>query len=164
MRKPSPISISSPRETSTSRPSASAASASSIAPALLLTTIAALGAGEPAQDPADVILARAARARGEVVLEVRVAAPGLDDAVERRRGERRPAEVRVHDHAGRVQDATQLRPARRGELLPEPRGEVAGIGARAELLARPGDHRARGVHRKRIVRAAGELVHRRQDP
>ena len=41
IRKPSPISISSPRETSTSRPSASAASASSSAAALLLTTIAA---------------------------------------------------------------------------------------------------------------------------
>ena len=41
MRKPSPISISSPRETSTSRPSASAASASSTAAALLLTTSAA---------------------------------------------------------------------------------------------------------------------------
>ena len=41
MRKPSPISISSPRETITSRPSASAASASSSAAALLFTTSAA---------------------------------------------------------------------------------------------------------------------------
>ena len=41
MRKPSPISTSSPRETTTSRPSASAASASSTAAALLLTTSAA---------------------------------------------------------------------------------------------------------------------------
>src|SRR5437588_862946 len=45
MRKPSPISISSPRETSTSRPSASAAKARRTAAALVLTTSAAPAPG-----------------------------------------------------------------------------------------------------------------------
>ena len=42
-----------------------------------------LGAGQPPQDRRDVILARAARAFGEVVLEVRVAAGDLGDALAR---------------------------------------------------------------------------------
>ena len=70
IRKPSPISTSSPRDTTTSRPSASAASASSTAAALLLTTSARLRAGQPSQRVGDVLLPRPAlagrrgRARG----------------------------------------------------------------------------------------------------
>ena len=45
-RKPPPISTSSPREITTSRPAASAARISIVAAALLLTTIGGLGAGE----------------------------------------------------------------------------------------------------------------------
>ena len=74
MRNPSPISTSSPRETTTSRPSASAASASSTAAALLLTTSAASAPVSSRRCTGDVILPRAACAGGEVVLEVRVAA------------------------------------------------------------------------------------------
>ena len=95
-----------------------------------------LGAGEPAQQRRQVILARAAGAGGEVVLEVGVAARGRDP-LERRLGERRAAEVRVHEHAGGVQDAAERRPPRRGELHVEPR--------RADRPARrrPGSPRAR---------------------
>ena len=56
-----------------------------------------------------MILARAPLSALEVVLEVRVAGADLDDARERRLAERRPAEVRVHDHAGRVEHATERR-------------------------------------------------------
>ena len=45
------------------------------------------------------------------------------------------------------------------ELLPEPRGQVAGIRARADLLARPRQHRARRRDRERIVDVARQLVH-----
>ena len=78
MRKPSPISISSPRETSTSRPSASAASASRTQPRCCSRRAQprrpSAGRGAPRRDPG------ASRARRvEVVLEIRVAARDLDD-------------------------------------------------------------------------------------
>ena len=76
-----------------------------------------------------MILARASRPGGEVVLEVRVTAAGLDHAIEGGLGERRPAEVRVHDHPGRVQHAPERRLPGRSELLPDPRDEVSGIDA-----------------------------------
>ena len=43
-----------------------------------------LGAGDPPEQRGEVVLTRAACARVEVVLEVRVAAADLDDALERR--------------------------------------------------------------------------------
>ena len=123
MRKPSPISISSPRETSTSRPSASAASASSIAAALLLTTIAASAPGQPAQDRGHVILARAARAVDQVVLEIRVAlgdlrAPGRRAAAESGARPRlvctiTPVAFRTRRRAGRCAAARRSLQARR---------------------------------------------------
>jgi hypothetical protein len=118
---------------------------------------------EPAQQRRQVVLARAARAGGEVVLEVRVAARGRD-ALERRRGERGAAEVRVHDDAGRVEHAPERRPPRRAERLVESRPQVAGVGAGADLLARPLEHLPGGRDRERIVAAANELVHRRKIP
>ena len=116
MRKPSPISMSSPRETITSRPSASAASASSTAAALLLTTSAASGTGQALEQRPEVILARPALASLEVVLEVRVAGADLRHARERSLGERRATEVRVDEDAGRVQHAPKRRLPRAAEL------------------------------------------------
>ena len=154
MRKPSPISISSPRETITSRPSASAASASSTAAALLLTTSAASAPGQPPQDSRDVVLARPARPGRQVELEVRVAARRLAHVVERGLGERRAAEVRVDDDAGRVQDAPERRRSRRCELGGEAHPEVTWVGARLDLLpaparARHGPPRRRAGRRRR---------------
>ena len=75
-----------------------------------------LCAGEAPQESGEVVLARAARAGRQVVLEVGVAGAHLADALERRLGERRSAEVRVHDHARRVRDATQAGVPGGGEL------------------------------------------------
>ena len=162
MRKLSPISISSPRETMTSRPSASAASARRTAAALLLTTSAASAPVSRRSDRRDVVLARASRALGEVVLEVRVAARDLGDALERLLGERRAAEVRVDDDARRVEHAPQPwprghRPTPRA-AAPRDRPDPPGL----DLLARPVDDRAGCVHRERVARLARELVDRRQ--
>ena len=75
-----------------------------------------LGARQPAQDCRDVVLPRPARSGREVVLEVRVAAPDLKRAFERSLGQRRAAQVRVDDHAGRVERTPQARRPRRREL------------------------------------------------
>ena len=120
-----------------------------------------LGAGQAAEERGDVILARPAGARAEVELEVRVAARSLDDLRERLVCERRAAEVRVHDHAGRVQHAAQARRRARASSAGT-RPQVAGIGAGADLLARPLEHARGSVDGERIVDAARELVDRRQ--
>ena len=59
-----------------------------------------------------------------------------------------------------LSDTAQARGARDAELLSHPRGQVAGIRARADLLARPREHGARRVDRERVVDAARQLVHR----
>ena len=74
------------------------------AAALLLTTSAASAPVRRREDAGDVVLPGAAAAGGNVVLEVRVAAPDLTYPVERSLGQRRAAEIRVHDHTGGVDD------------------------------------------------------------
>ena len=107
-----------------------------------------LGAGEPAQQRREVVLARAARAAREVVLEVRVAGRPRATRSSAACGQRRAAEVRVHEHARRVEHAAQSRPPRRRELRRQPLAQVARIGAGADLLAGPLEHRARGRRRR----------------
>ena len=160
MRKPSPISISSPRETSTSRPSASAASASMTAAALLLTTSAA-SAPVRRRRIAATWSCREPRPPGvEVVLEVRVAArrPRATRA-SAASGERRAAEVRVDDHAGRVEHAPQRGGPGRGELGQRALGQVARLvprgdssRARARTSGRRDDERRR-LFGQALVRA-----------
>ena len=74
-----------------------------------------------------MVLPRTARPGCEVVLEVRIAARGVLDALERKRGEGRTAQVRVDDHAGRVQDAAQTGPQARLGLGLDSRDKVAGL-------------------------------------
>ena len=86
-----------------------------------------LGAGQPPQDAGDVILPRATAAGLQVVLEVRVAAPDLERPLERGLGQRRPSEVRVHDHSRGIQRAPQRgRPGRR-QLAQRPLDEIARV-------------------------------------
>ena len=121
-----------------------------------------LRAGQPPQDGRDVVLARPARPRRQVELEVRVAARGLAHVVERGFGERRPAEVRVDDHAGRVEHARQRRRSRGRELVGKACLEVAWVGPRLDLLARPREHCPGGLDGQRVAGLAGQLVDRRQ--
>ncbi len=118
-----------------------------------------LGAGQPPENRGDVILPRAARAVAQVELEVRVAPRNLDDLRERLGGERRAAEIRVHDHAGRIEDAAEARRAHRRQLVVQALREIARFGAGADLLARLLEHRARGIDREWVVEPTRELVH-----
>ena len=109
MRKEPPISTSSPRETSTLRPAASAESTSSTAAAPLLTDQRRLGAGETREPALDTRSALPAPAGGEVVLERAVAARHRGHGRLRCGCERGSAQIRMQDHAGRVQHPAQLR-------------------------------------------------------
>ena len=109
----------------------------------------ALRAGEPPQETGQMMLTRAARTLGEVVLQVRVAEGDTGDAVDGRLGERRAAEVRVHQHARGVQDAAELRPADRLELGERPVDEVSGVDACPDLLARALERRSSRIEHRR---------------
>ena len=109
----------------------------------------ALGAGQPPQDPGDVILPRAAAARLQVVLEVRVAAPDLDGPLERGLGQRRASEVRVHDHARGIQRTPQRGRAGRRELAQRPLDQVARLVAGPDLFTRAREGGTRRLDRQR---------------
>ena len=121
-----------------------------------------LAAGQPVEDLRDVILARASGALVKVVLEVRVAASGLNHPLERLLGERRAAEVRVDDDTCRVEHAPQARTSRIGQFVAQPRRQISRIGTASDLLARSVDDGPGSVDRERVAGLAGELVHRRQ--
>ena len=97
-----------------------------------------------AQQRLDVRVPRPARAGRQVQLEVRVADRGRRHRLARRLRQRRPPEVRVHDHAGRVQHPAQR--GALGRLGPRPRAgaEIDLIlSAREQLRAPLGQHRPR---------------------
>ena len=73
MRKPSPISTSWPRQTSTSPPRAVAASGEQHRGGVVVDDERVLGAGDGAERVVDVVLARGALAARQAVLEVGVA-------------------------------------------------------------------------------------------
>ena len=112
-----------------------------------------LGSGQPPQQRRKVILARAARARREVVLQVRVAGR-LAYALERGLGERRPAEVRMQEDPGGVDDAPECGAPRRRERLCQPLLQIPGV--------RPGPDLLTGVveHRPRLGTASGSSTSR----
>ena len=105
-----------------------------------------------------MVLPRAACAFREVVLEVRVAARSLGDAVDRLLGEWRAAEVRVDDDARGVEHAPQARPPCVCKLRAEASREISRIRSGLDLLAGSVDHRSRRVDRERVARFARELV------
>ncbi len=110
-------------------------------------------------------VARAALARRQVPLQVRVALGGLRHRLARRGRERGAAQVGVHDHAGGVEHAAQRgrRGGRRGRLRPG-REVARPLGPLQQLGAALGQHRARGGqrHRPRGVDLGRERVDRRQ--
>ena len=118
MRNEPPISTSSPRETMTSPPSASAFSASSTAAALLLTTMVETSRSPVVQQlrkqATDMDVALAALAGGQIELQIRVALRDLGNMLQRRLRERRAPEVGMQDDARGVDDRTQrVAPANR---------------------------------------------------
>ena len=64
-------------------------------------------AGEPREEPSQMVLARSAGAALEVVLEIRVAGADLRDPRAGGSGERRTSEVRMDEHAGGVQHSAK---------------------------------------------------------
>ena len=98
----------------------------------------------------------------QVELQVRVAPRRFDDLRDRLLGEWSAPQVRMDDHARRVEDAAKAGRTRGPQLRGQPFGEVAWIRARANLLAREIEHGPRRVDGERIVQHARELVHRRK--
>ncbi|CAN5627756.1 hypothetical protein BH20ACT14_BH20ACT14_09330 [soil metagenome] len=102
-----------------------------------------------------MILAGAALPALEVVLEVRVPGSHLRDARQSGVRERCSPEVRVHQHAGRVQDTAQRGPAPARKLLQDGIDERARLPTDADLLASALEHRA-GSAEDQVVRLVGE--------
>ena len=121
-----------------------------------------LRARQTSEDPRHVILPRAARARAQVVLEVRVAAPDLVDALESRLRQRCAPQVRVHDHARRVQGAPQPGRTGRRELRAKSFGKVSRVRARVYVLARAREDGPCRLDGERVVAPSRELVNRGQ--
>ena len=109
MRKPSPISTSSPREAIDLAALGERGKREQQRRGVVVHDEGRLCTGEVAQMHADVILPRAAHAVGELELEVRVAGGDRVHSRNRGVGERGATEVGVDDDAGRVEDAAQAR-------------------------------------------------------
>ena len=158
-RKPAPISTSSPRLTTTSRPAARAVVASTSAAAPLLTTSASSAAGQAASSAARAPAPRRERgAGGQVEFDVDVAA-GCDQCLDGGRGQRGAAEVGVDDDAGCVEHRAQGCRRAGGDGGQQGRLDLAGgeVTAPRLLLGVPdevADHRARSSA-VRAARTAG---------
>ena len=111
MRNDPPISTSSPRETMTSPPSASAFSDSSTAAALLFTTMVATLAlrrmQQARKQAIDVRIAFAAFAGRQIKFQVGVALRDFGNMLQRFLAQRRASEIGVQDDAGRIDHRPQ---------------------------------------------------------
>ena len=139
-----------------------------------------LGAEQPVEELGGVRVAPPAGAAPEVELQVRVLRGQLEDPPRGFAAERRPAEIRVQDDAGGVDDRAQ----RVAQQLAHFGGDFVGqmsqvrlqLGAgqpAADLVAQPGEHLAGGDDDQRPADFVGELaqtlpredlIHRRQPP
>ena len=129
-----------------------------------------LRAGQPPQDRGGVVLARAAAALAEVVLEVRVAARDRVHPLQCFPRERCAPEIGMDDHAGGVDRPSQTRPTSGGKLRFHALDEVARLRARLQFFTRAREGRSRRRDEQRPGRSARqppvsrELVHGRQVP
>ena len=169
MRKPSPISTSSPRLTMISRPWLRASAHSSSAAALLFTTWTAWASGTAAASASSAPRPRRARRPVASANSTSVASGGDGERVPGRGRQRRSAQVGVDDHAGRVDHAPKARRVRRqrvdrgrGDLL---RRDVAAAGP---VLRR--DHgllhhlSAEPIGGRRQLGAGEQHIRRRDEP
>ena len=121
-----------------------------------------LGAGQLADQRGDVILARAAPARREIELEIRVARGDRLHVRERGLGQRRPAEVRVQDDAGGVEHRAQ-RGLERGPHAASQLGREVGGGCLLAARAALGERGAGLAHAERMRGIAGRFAHEHVD-
>ena len=126
-----------------------------------------LGPRQARQEGRQMVLTRPTLAVGEVVLEVRVAGADLGDSLERGRGERRAAEIRVHEHSGRIQHPPQGRPPSTLDLVEHGIDERSRVTTRLDLGPRAVEHGPCGRDRERAwlnrdSLVAEQLVDRRQ--
>ena len=140
---PPPISIACPRETTSSRPVGERRAGEQRRRRAVVDRERRLRAGQLAQQPFDVVLARAALAGAEVELEVGVAVRGARHRLARGGGQRCAAEVRVDDDAGRVEHAPQRRTQPRAGAVDE-----VGRRRRRRRAAPRGARPARRVRRR----------------
>ncbi len=117
-----------------------------------------LGAGQLADQRRHMILPGAAAARGEVELEVGIARGYCLQVLERRLGERRPAEVGVEDDTRGVEDRSQGGLERRAHAAPHFGGERGG-GGLLSAGAALGQCRPRFAHAERVRRITRRLAH-----
>ena len=102
-----------------------------------------LGARQLAEDGGDVVLARPPRAGLGVVLEIGVARANLAHPLERRLRQRGAPQVRVHDHARRVENPPQAGPQARLDLRGGALDEVSRRQPGLDLLPGPLERRPR---------------------
>ena len=76
-----------------------------------------LDAGEPLQDAFDMDMAFAAFTCRNIVFKVGIAPADLDNALDGLLGQDRAAEVRMHDHAGGVDDRLEARFGQLGRIV-----------------------------------------------
>jgi len=121
------------------------------------------GTGQLAEQGFDVRLTRPAHARVEVELEIGVALGHARERLPGAGGQRRAAEVGVHDHASGVDHPSQRWSLYPREVIACPRREVDLIGrARTQLAAPLLDRGAGGGNGSRVrggAQARGQLLH-----
>ena len=167
IRNAPPISMSSPRETGTSRRLAKVSRTSSTAAALLLTTIAASAEVRPAQPRFDVPMPIPAPSGGHVEFEVARAAGHRGHRRDGGLRQRRASEVGVQHRPGEIEQGDERRRGQRAD----PDGD-AGF-ERRTLDAAPGFERRAGLvecaphrfeHQRPAVRAqeGGDHILREQ--
>ena len=109
-----------------------------------------------------MVLPRPPSPGSDVVFEIGVAARDLAHTVDCRLGERRSAEVRVHDHAGRVENPAEARGSSGVELGLQLHSEIARIVTLLYLFTRTRDHGARRFDGERVLALARQFVHGRK--
>ena len=159
IRKEPPISISSPREITTSRPEASAAQRQQQRPRRIVHRQGVLRAGDGAKRLAAVVSPAAASAGVQV--ELQVAVPGRDRCHRRdgRRRQRRTAEVGVEHDAGGIEQRPEARSSAVGEALAHIGGPV--LGRPGPTFPRRRKRFPDGVHHRDPGRRSQELLNLR---
>ena len=161
MRNAPPISISSPRETIASRPLRQRVEHEQHRGGVVVDDGRVLGAGQLAQQAAQMIVALAALAAAEIELERDRVAHRRDRGLDRLLGDQRAAEIGVQHGAGEIEHRPQAR--LRARFKPRQRARD-GVGRRKGRAFGPGlrDRHAHGVDRRGAAVAIDHVACRRR--